>query len=78
MFSDLLAGGELCHHVQAGGGGRGDPLDRDPERVLADVKNEKVSEAAARSQYGVVFDPGLHLDEEHMAQLRALLRVSRS
>jgi N-methylhydantoinase B len=37
-----------------GGGGWGDPFARDPERVLADVRNEYVSIDAAAAQYGVV------------------------
>jgi len=38
----------------AGGGGYGLPLERDPERVLADVVNGYVSLEAARDIYGVV------------------------
>lgn len=37
-----------------GGGGYGDPLTRDPERVLADVVNGYVSIEAAAREYGVV------------------------
>lgn len=44
----------------AGGGGWGDPLERDPGRVAADVREEYVSLEAARDQYGVVFEPGSH------------------
>ncbi|HVB34105.1 MAG TPA: hydantoinase B/oxoprolinase family protein [Patescibacteria group bacterium] len=40
-----------------GGGGWGDPLDRDPERVRNDVIEEFVSPERALSEYGVVFDP---------------------
>ena len=40
-----------------GGGGWGDPLTREPERVLDDVRNGYVSVAAAREVYGVVIDP---------------------
>jgi len=39
------------------GGGYGDPLDRDPSRVLEDVRSGVVSLEGARSQYGVVIDP---------------------
>lgn len=39
-----------------GGGGYGDPFDRDPARVLNDVVNGYVSIDAARSDYGVVVD----------------------
>jgi N-methylhydantoinase B len=37
-----------------GGGGYGDPLDRDPARVLGDVQNGAVTEVGARRHYGVV------------------------
>jgi len=59
------------------GGGWGDPLEREPERVLRDVRNEYVSVAAAREVYGVVVegdvehDPeGLRVDEQQTADLR--------
>jgi N-methylhydantoinase B len=59
----------------AGGGGWGDPLDRDPERVRADVLEEYVSLDAARAQYGVVLDPTtLAVDAAATAALRARLR----
>ena len=37
-----------------GGGGWGDPLERDPKLVVRDVVWEKVSPAAALADYGVV------------------------
>jgi len=40
-----------------GGGGYGDPLERDPEQVLGDVLDELVSLEAAQSEYGVIIDP---------------------
>ena len=40
-----------------GGGGYGDPLERDPELVVKDVTDGYVSLAAAAEQYGVVMDP---------------------
>ena len=39
-----------------GGGGWGDPLDRDPQAVLEDVLDEYVSLEGARADYGVVID----------------------
>jgi N-methylhydantoinase B len=39
------------------GGGYGDPLDRDPSRVLEDVRSGVVSREAASAMYGVVIDP---------------------
>ena len=40
-----------------GGGGYGSPLERDPERVLEDVAQGKVTPDKARHTYGVVLDP---------------------
>ena len=61
--------------TSGGGGGYGDPMDRDPEMVLEDVINEKVTEAGARRDYGVVVGPsGRKVDLE----ATALLRRSRS
>lgn len=40
----------------AGGGGYGDPLQREPERVLTDVMDGYVSKEAARDLYGVLVD----------------------
>ena len=40
-----------------GGGGWGDPFKRDPQRVLADVRDERVSIDSAREHYGVAVDP---------------------
>jgi N-methylhydantoinase B len=53
-----LAPGERFVTHSAGGGGIGAPADRDPERVLADVRDRFVSVAAARERYGVVVDEG--------------------
>ena len=50
--------GDLFRHEVAGAGGWGDPLDRDPALVLKDVRNEFVSERAAREDYGVVIADG--------------------
>jgi N-methylhydantoinase B len=48
--------GEVFRHVHPGGGGWGDPLDRDPQLVLRDVRNEFLSPAKAAADYGVVID----------------------
>ena len=48
--------GDVFRYVLAGGGGWGDPLERDPLAVLRDVRNELVSERSARDEYGVVVD----------------------
>ena len=46
--------GDVLHHRMPGGGGYGDPSEREPEAVAQDVLDEKVSVAAARELYGVV------------------------
>jgi N-methylhydantoinase B len=60
-----------------GGGGWGDPLERDPQLVRADVSEELVSQLAAREQYGVVFQGNLEVDREGTAKLRDLMRSQR-
>ena len=51
-----IRSGETFRHVLAGGGGWGDPLERDPSLVSADVLAEHVSPAAAARDYAVVVD----------------------
>jgi N-methylhydantoinase B len=53
MFSIEIGEGDVYEHRTAGGGGWGDPLERDPAAVANDVLNEKVSREAARELYGV-------------------------
>jgi N-methylhydantoinase B len=48
--------GDVFRHVLAGAGGWGDPLERDPQAVLWDVRNELLSAAKALADYGVVVD----------------------
>lgn len=56
--------GDFLDYWSGGGGGFGDPLERDPALVLEDVKDDYVSVAAARSEYGVVvLTPGLRYDD---------------
>ena len=57
-----------------GGGGYGDPLQRDPSRVLDDVLDGFVSPQSAREQYGVVID-GAEVDAAATAALRIQLRA---
>src|SRR5207237_10360934 len=53
MFGAVLQPGDVLHHRMPGGGGFGDPRERDREAVLRDVLDEKVSAAAGRELYGV-------------------------
>ncbi|MCY4592244.1 MAG: hydantoinase B/oxoprolinase family protein [Alphaproteobacteria bacterium] len=52
----IMRSGDVFRHELAGGGGWGDPLERDPAAVLSDVRNELVSPERARRDYGVVVD----------------------
>jgi len=51
-----LKKGDHIYYSSAGGGGFGNPLDREPELVLDDVMDEWLSIEAAREYYGVVVD----------------------
>jgi N-methylhydantoinase B len=77
MFSTTIAEGTLYHHRMAGGGGWGDPLERDPQAVADDVRNEKVSPAAARKHYGIVVRDDGTTDSDETAKLRTRLRAER-
>ena len=55
----------------AGGGGWGDPRERDAERVHQDVVRGYVSLKSAREDYGVAFKEDLSVDAEATARLRA-------
>lgn len=54
----------------SGGGGWGDPFERDPAAVLRDVAEGLVSEEAAEREYGVVIVDG-HLDADATRHRRA-------
>ena len=49
-----LKAGEAFEYAFGGGGGWGDPLERDPQRVCEDVLDEYVTPEGARRDYGVV------------------------
>lgn len=63
--------GDRIYHVVSGSGGHGEPWEREPEKVLTDVKDEKLSVTAAREQYGVVIDAHTgEIDWERTTTLR--------
>jgi N-methylhydantoinase B len=71
-FATVLRRGDVIQHEQPGGGGFGDPFARDPARVAADVRDEKITIAFARREHGVVIDPAtLEVDGEATARARA-------
>jgi N-methylhydantoinase B len=66
-----LEAGEVLVNNTGGGGGYGDPFERAPGRVAADIRNGFVSVGAARREYGVVVDPStFEVDEAATARLR--------
>jgi N-methylhydantoinase B len=69
-------GADLHLYLQSGGGGFGDPLRRDPERVLVDVRHALVSESVAGDVYGVVL-AAEEIDAEATAGARDRIRRRR-
>jgi N-methylhydantoinase B len=70
-----LSPGDSVVMDAAGGGGYGDPLERDPEMVARDVAEGYVSIESAKDNYGVVIDPAsMRLDTNATADLRRHLR----
>jgi len=70
--------GDVFRHLLAGAGGWGDPLERDPELVLKDVLEEKLSTDYARREYGVAIDVAARkVLTEDTATLRAARRAAR-
>jgi N-methylhydantoinase B len=65
-----LKQGDVLAMEFGGGGGWGDPRERDPERVRQDVVRGYVSIDAAREDYAVAFKPDLTIDADATARLR--------
>jgi hypothetical protein len=57
-----LQGGDRIVIETAGGGGFGDPFEREPELVAADVEDGLVSREGAAREYGVIIDQDGRLD----------------
>jgi N-methylhydantoinase B len=77
-----LRAGEAFEYCFGGGGGWGDPLGRDPKRVLDDVLDEYVSAEGARRDYGVALrgslaELDLEIDWEETERLRKAGRAGR-
>ena len=68
--------GDLLQYDTWGGGGAGDPYERDPERVLADVKKGLVSVEGA-TRYGVVIGEDRAVDKRATDTLRSELTGNR-
>lgn len=65
------------YHCWQGGGGYGDPLERDPSQVAQDVSTRIVSKGVAHEIYGVVLIDGGSVDEEATRKWRESIRRER-
>lgn len=73
-YTGSMKKGDVIRHITAGGGGWGDPRRRDPERVLENVLDDKLTVEYARREYGVIIDPITKtVDEEATKTLRETL-----
>lgn len=84
VFSNYkIQSGDKFTRPTAGGGGFGDPLERDPKRVLEDVIDEYVSVERAKADYGVVIHVNdadmldYEIDEAATEAARAEIRAHR-
>ncbi len=68
--------GDVIVHVQPGGGGFGNPLERDPALVLEDVLDGRITVEYARGVYGVVV-ADCELDWVETIKQREVLRMDR-
>jgi N-methylhydantoinase B len=71
-----VAAGDVLHFVTWGGGGWGDPLERDPALVALEVRRGLVTADGAR-RYGVVLAAGGAAKPDATARLRDELRAGR-
>lgn len=84
VFSNYsISEGDAFVRPSSGGGGFGDPTERDPEEVVEDVKDDYVSVERAERDYGVVIeviDPELcayEIDHEATEEKREYIRENR-
>ncbi len=68
-----LKAGDVVITYTGGGGGYGNPLERNPELVRRDVISGYVTREGAARDYGVVFTDGLEVDAEATARKREKL-----
>ena len=72
-----IPAGTLVRIDTTGGGGWGDPLEREADLVALDVAQGKVSVASAADDYGVMLNEDLRVDAEATARRREELRAER-
>jgi acetophenone carboxylase len=74
----LFEEGDLLFGFSGGGPGYGDPLERDPESIMEDLRKSIISDWTARNVYMVAYSPDLRkYDAEKTKQLREAERRAR-
>jgi len=69
---------DVLRLITSGAGGWGDPLERNPELVLKDVRDEKVSVKRARKAYGVAInEAATEMDIAATQKLRKTMKEAR-
>ncbi|OUM86097.1 MAG: acetone carboxylase subunit alpha [Bacillus thermozeamaize] len=75
---EIVQPGEMYMQAQGGGGGYGDVLERDPDLVMADLQQGRISHWVAQNIYKVAYDPEtLVVDREETERLRSEERQAR-
>lgn len=75
----VLKKGDLLRIHTAGGGGWGDSLERESQRVKLDVIRGLVSLESAQADYGVIINPStLEVDESGTKQVREKIKQERN
>ena len=74
-FQITIRRGDGIRVQTAGAGGWGDPFQREPERVVHDVREGKISAEKAHKEYGVVIDLATMTVDKHAT--RALRQRAR-
>jgi acetone carboxylase alpha subunit len=76
--ADIVHEGDLWMLQVGGGGGYGDPLERDPADVMKDLRESRISHGTATRIYAVVYDEArLKVDVEATAAARDEARRAR-
>jgi N-methylhydantoinase B len=71
VAAESLRKGDLIRLKTGAGGGYGNPLERDPQRVLSDVVDGYLTAEQAMKDYSVIIDSGMKLDLGETEKLRA-------
>src|SRR5262249_22886083 len=72
-----IVAGDIWYHSWQGGGGYGDPVLRDPDKVAADGQRSAVAEEGCANGYGVVLGAEGMADHDDTKEKREQLRAAR-